>query len=106
MKDAKEIRDKELKIRLSIEEFLALQKRKTKPKLAQWAREVLLLQEVQKPLQTVDPKLLYELNKIGVNLNQLAKRIHTENIANLDGNLQINLQKLIEKFDEVIKKCL
>jgi hypothetical protein len=31
----------------------------------------------------VDPELLYEINKIGINLNQIAKRLNEENILEL-----------------------
>lgn len=68
-------RKKEIKVRLTQEEYEQLLQRKTKPRLAEWIRETCLNQKPRKEVATVDPLLLYELNKIGVNLNQIAKKI-------------------------------
>lgn len=57
------------------EEYELLLERKTKPRLAEWVRETCLNKEPAKQVSTVDPLLLYELNKIGVNLNQIAKKV-------------------------------
>jgi len=68
-------RNKEIKVRLTQEEYEQLLQRKTKPRLAEWMRETCLDQKPRKEVATVDPLLLYELNKIGVNLNQIAKKV-------------------------------
>jgi len=68
-------RNKEIKVRLTQEEYEQLLQRKTKPRLAEWIRETCLDQKPRKKVATVDPLLLYELNKIGVNLNQIAKKV-------------------------------
>jgi len=68
-------RNKEIKVRLTQEEYEQLLQRKTKPRLAEWIRETCLDQKTKKEVATVDPLLLYELNKIGVNLNQIAKKV-------------------------------
>lgn len=68
-------RKKEIKVRLTQKEYEQLLQRKTKPRLAEWIRETCLKQKSRKEVTTVDPLLLYELNKIGVNLNQIAKKI-------------------------------
>jgi len=68
-------RNKEIKVRLTQEEYEQLFQRKTKPRLAEWIRETCLDQKPKKKVSTVDPLLLYELNKIGVNLNQIAKKV-------------------------------
>lgn len=34
--------------------------------------------------QEIDPKLLYEINKIGININQIAKRLNSEYILELE----------------------
>jgi len=68
-------RKKEIKVRLTEEEYKQLLQRKTKPRLAEWIRETCLGQKPKKEIATVDPLLLYELNKIGVNLNQIAKKV-------------------------------
>lgn len=71
-------RNKEIKVRLTQEEYEQLLQRKTKPRLAEWIRETCLDQKPKKEILTVDPLLLYELNKIGVNLNQIAKKVQYE----------------------------
>lgn len=68
-------RKKEIKVRLTEKEYEQLLQRKTKPRLAEWIRETCLGQKPKKKVATVDPLLLYELNKIGVNLNQIAKKV-------------------------------
>lgn len=81
-------RNKEIKVRLTEEEYKLLLERKTKPRLAEWVRETCLNKEPAKQVSTVDPLLLYELNKIGVNLNQITKKIqHSEN--NIDWLVEI-----------------
>lgn len=69
-------RTKRIEIAVSKKEYEALQARKTKPRLAEWIRETCLNELPKKTPLTVDPLLLYELNKIGVNLNQIAKKIN------------------------------
>ncbi|MDI2113953.1 plasmid mobilization protein [Commensalibacter nepenthis] len=68
-------RHKEIKIRVNETEYEQLLQRKTKPRLAEWIRETCLDQKPAKRVSTVDPLLLYELNKIGVNLNQIARKV-------------------------------
>jgi len=68
-------RNKEIKVRLTEEEYEQLLQKKTKARLAEWVRETCLDQKPAKRVSTVDPLLLYELNKIGVNLNQIAKKV-------------------------------
>lgn len=106
MKEAKNIRVKELKIRLSPDELTELKHRQTKPELAQWAREILLSQEVQMPPPTADPKLMYELNKIGTNLNQIAREVNQGGVVNNPNELQIAVQNLEKRLREVIERCL
>ena len=72
----KEKRTRIAKIRLSESEYLLLNERKTKPRLAEWLREIALDEKPKIPAPTADPKLLYELNRIGVNLNQIARQLH------------------------------
>ncbi|CAI3961114.1 unnamed protein product [Commensalibacter communis] len=73
-------RTKKIEIMTTDEEYELLLERKTKPRLAEWMRETCLDQKPTKRVSTVDPLLLYELNKIGVNLNQITKKIrHSEN---------------------------
>lgn len=73
-------RTKKIEIMTTDKEYEQLLQRKTKARLAEWMRETCLDQKPTKQVVTVDPLLLYELNKIGVNLNQIAKKIqYSEN---------------------------
>ena len=77
-------RTKKIEIMTTQEEYEQLLQRKTKPRLAEWIRETCLNQKPKKKVATVDPLLLYELNKIGVNLNQIAKKIqYSKTILNV-----------------------
>lgn len=76
-------RNKEIKIRLSEEEYQALLAKKTRPRLAQWLRELALEQTPRRTVKAADPQLLYELNRIGVNLNQIARYCNSHQ-ANID----------------------
>jgi len=81
-------RTKKIEIMTTEEEYQLLLQRKTKPRLAEWMREACLNKESAKQVSTVDPLLLYELNKIGVNLNQITKKIqYSEN--NIDWLVEI-----------------
>jgi len=71
-------RTKKIEIMTTDEEYELLLQRKTKARLAEWMRETCLDQKTKKEVATVDPLLLYELNKIGVNLNQIAKKVQRE----------------------------
>lgn len=69
-------RTKQLIIRVNESEYQELLKRKSKIRLAEWMREVCLDKPIRKTVKVTDPKLLYELARIGGNLNQLAKKIN------------------------------
>lgn len=67
------MRTKEIKIRVSEEEYQLLLERKTKQRLAEWLRDIALNEKPKSLPKSVDPKLLYELNRIGTNINQIAR---------------------------------
>lgn len=73
-------RTKRIEIAVTDEELTALHKRKTKPRLAEWMREIALGEEVNRKQQIkpINPALLYELNRIGVNLNQIARHCNAK----------------------------
>lgn len=74
-----EKRIKEIKIRLTESEYQALKERKTKTRLAEWLRELALNQQPKKQYIPIDPALLYELNRIGNNLNQITRHLNSHN---------------------------
>ena len=94
-------RTKRIEIAVTDEELLALHQRKTKPRLAEWMREVALGEKVNRKqkIKPVDPKLLYELNKIGVNLNQIA---HYCNVKKSDTNL-IEVALLLRNIEQRLR---
>lgn len=71
-------RTKEIKIRLTENEHKVLMDKKTKARLAEWIRDTVLFIEPQRKIKTTDPKLLFELNRIGVNLNQIARQCNSQ----------------------------
>ncbi len=71
-------REKEIKIRLTENEYQALLERKTKARLAEWVREIALEQQPNRQPKIIDPALLFELNRIGVNLNQIARQCNSQ----------------------------
>ena len=66
-------RTKRLEIALSEDEYNALLERKT-----EWVREVALEQQPKRQPKVIDPALLFELNRIGVNLNQIARQCNSQ----------------------------
>lgn len=96
----KEKRTKRIEISVTQAEFDALQERKTKPRLAEWIRETALGERVKTPTPKADPQLLYELNRVGVNLNQIARRLNTsEPVSNLAVlEVLLRLEKQLKAF--------
>ena len=71
-------REKVIKIRVTEEEYTALKKSSTKPRLAEWMRESCLgiSPKKQRKTPTINPELLRQLSSIGNNLNQIARQIN------------------------------
>lgn len=83
----KAVRQRIVKIRLSDDEYQALQTASTRVELARWMRETCLNPEHVKPRKTVaaaDPVLLRQLAAIGNNLNQIARRVNSGEWGALD----------------------
>lgn len=97
-------RTKRVEIALTEEEHKALLERKTKARLAEWLRELALDQAPKAQPRTLDPAITFELNRIGVNLNQIARQCNSQKpsidlvsvLATLR-NLEKNLIKIREK---------
>lgn len=100
----KELRTREIKIRLSEIEFITLQQLKTKSRLAEWIRELALGQKPKQQYKKFDPNLLYEINRIGVNLNQIAR--YCNNIpASIDiVKIALSLQKIEMELQQIIDR--
>lgn len=96
-------RTKRLEIALSEDEYNALLKRKTKARLAEWVREVALEQQPKRQPKEIDPALLFELNRIGVNLNQIARQCNNQK-PNIDLVSVATALRNIEKNLEIIRE--
>jgi hypothetical protein len=48
----------------------------TKPRLAEWVRELALGQEPMKKVQKSDPELIRQIALLGNNLNQIARKLN------------------------------
>lgn len=95
-------RTKRLEIALSEEEYAALHARKTKARLAEWVREVALAQQpIHKP-QPIDPRLLYELNRIGTNLNQIARSLNLDKLLGSPIDV-VKIATLLHSIDTELK---
>ncbi|MBE8232700.1 MAG: MobC family plasmid mobilization relaxosome protein [Endozoicomonadaceae bacterium] len=93
-------RTKSIKIRVTEEELLLLNNKKSEPQLAAWMRSVSLGERAkkQKSYSEIDPKFLAQIAKIGNNLNQIARQVNTNNLAAL-----YEIGAIRKQLDELIK---
>lgn len=95
------VRNKQLHIRLDEDEFKQLEdKAKSKrTSTAKYCRDALLYEKIHKANIKEQTELLNQLNKIGVNLNQIAHRINS-------GELFIvqEFQELLQSFKTLKKQ--
>lgn len=98
-------RTKAVMVRLTEEEHQALLERKTKARLAEWLRELALDQAPKAHPKAINPELLFELNRIGVNLNQIARQCHNQkpdialvSVATALRNIEKNLNIIRERY--------
>lgn len=101
----KKHRLKEVKIRLSNEEYQELISRKNKP-LATWIRETCLTAKPgNKAVKTIaiDPALLRQLAGIGNNINQIARRLNqVKNTEKIDVlALLLDLERELNNLKEI-----
>lgn len=89
-------RTKELRLRVSDEEYEQLKAKKTRAQMAVWIRETMLNVRDAQPPKKADPDLIYQLNKIGVNLNQIAKYCNEQRKTG-----QMNLVKILVQITEI-----
>lgn len=73
----KKIRNKKITVRYSDDELEEAKKRAI-GNMAGWLRDLSLGQPVKKKPKPVNPNLLYELNRIGVNLNQISRYLNSK----------------------------
>ncbi|HGN0023800.1 TPA: MobC family plasmid mobilization relaxosome protein [Proteus mirabilis] len=92
-------------IRLTSDEKQSLLLRKTKPRLAEWLRELALGQKPKRQPKSVDPALLFELNRIGVNLNQIARHCHQTPVSMETVNIALALRHIEAQLREVLDRA-
>lgn len=98
----KEKRTKYIAVRLTDDEYLQLKERKTKPRLAEWLREIALSQKSPREIKRVDPNFLYQLNKISTNINQIAKQCNAHK-GNIDLiAVAISLNQIEKHLSELV----
>ena len=94
-------RTKSIKIRLTEEEHTRLLEIKQGNELATWIRTTCLnVGETQQV--AADPNALRELNKIGVNMNQIARAINSHKLTDRIAITQA-LSQISDQLDEVLK---
>lgn len=98
----KKLRTKRIEIAVTEDEYQQLLERKTKPRLAEWMREVALEQKSKRTVKPTDPNLLFLLNRIGTNINQIAKQCNTLKGSVDLVNVAIRLKEIEDKLDEII----
>ena len=94
-------RTKAIKIRLTDEEHERLKELQQGNELATWIRNTCLTVNESHQVKT-DPQLLKELNKIGVNINQMARAMNS-NMADFEA-IQKGLTQINDQLSEIIKK--
>lgn len=99
-------RTKAIMIRLTDNEYQALMERKTKARLAEWIRNTALSSEEKMKAKTVNPKLLFELNRIGVNLNQVARQCNSQKPSIDLISVLATLRNIEKKLDELRENAL
>lgn len=95
-----EKRTKAIKIRLTDEEHERLKELKQGNELATWMRTTCLNIGAAQQAKT-DPQILRELNKIGVNMNQIARAVNSHR-ADYSA-IQQALSQISDQLDEIIK---
>lgn len=100
-KTKKPLRKNTIKLSLNDDEYNYLNERKTRHHLASFIREVILNTTPQNKIINVDPALILAVNRIGNNLNQLAKYTHQnsdlhQKTASELSKIRVELVNLIE----------
>jgi len=87
-------------------EYEAIENR-SEGNLSSWLRDLALNQKPKKKAKPINPNLLFELNKIGVNINQIAKFLNSQNTSILErakvlavmADISLQLENLRTKYD-------
>jgi len=100
----KDFRTKKITVRYT-EDELVKAKENSEGVFAVWLRELSLNQKSKKGrnIKLADPDLLYELNKLGTNLNQITRRLNSDDIDTVKllmaiGSMNEELIKIREHY--------
>lgn len=96
------VRNKKITVRYTEDELQEAHGKSDGP-LASWLRDLSLNQKEKKgrKVRYADPQLLYELNKLGVNLNQIARICNQS--QNFNAGERLELLLVLSSIDEEIK---
>ena len=98
-------RNKWLKIRVSDDEILDIKKRAGRYDMSTYARGLILDQPIAPPepkakkiVHSADPELVRAINRIGININQIAKQTNTgQEVGNAVLIALLDLQTTLDK---------
>ena len=98
-------RTKWLKIRVSDDEILDIKKRAGRHDMSTYARRLILDQPIAAPepktkkiVHSADPELVRAINRIGININQIAKQTNTgQEVGNAVLIALLDLQTTLDK---------
>ena len=101
-----EKRNKTIRFRVNDSEYNLIND-KASGSVSDWLRSLALEQKPKRKAKPIDPKLIYELNKIGSNINQIAKHLNQISDNNSDKAkllfafiaIEDQLKALREKYD-------
>lgn len=97
----KEQRKIELTLRVNSYEHELIKKRQTERTMSRWLRNLAL---ESTPISIADPNLIRQLGRIGSNLNQVARRVNTD--EELDKTLDNQLDKQVLNEINAIRKLM
>ena len=108
---ASNARNKFIKIRATANEIAEVKKRAGATDMSTYLRQLALGQPIAPPPQvqrkvthSADPELVREVNRIGININQIAK--HTNEGRPLSNAVLIALLNLQASLDDAIKRTM
>lgn len=96
-----EIRNKKITVRYTEKELEEANQKSIGP-LAVWLRDLSLSKPNKKKAKPINPELIYHLNKIGVNLNQIAKYCNQQTIFK-DGD-KVDLLLILASMENELKE--
>ena len=104
-------REKFIKIRVSPDEKSEIEKRAGSNDMSSFIRQVLLDQPIAPPapvqkkiVHSADPDLIRAVNRIGININQIAKQVNAG--RELDNSILLALLNLQATLDETLARTI